>query len=120
MSISEARYAAAVAGDLGGERRVFAFDDIGCLARWETKTSGFIPRERWAHDRNSERWIEAGAAVFVRSGSWTTPMGSGIAAFSASADAGAGGVPMVWEQVLDLARHGELDVPMPTSAREES
>ena len=120
MTISEARYAAAVAGPRDGERRVFVFDDIGCLARWEARVSGFVPAGRWVHDRNSERWIEASAAVFVRSAAWATPMGSGLAAFSTSADAGTGTEPMRWEQVLDMARRGALEVPMSSITRDEA
>jgi copper chaperone NosL len=120
MTISDARYAAAVSGDQDGEARVLAFDDIGCLARWESRSSGFVPRRRWVHDRTRGDWIDASAAVFARSATWATPMGSGLAAFADGRDAGPGATPIGWERVLEMARAGELDVPMSSPTAEES
>jgi copper chaperone NosL len=120
MTISDARYAAAVAGELDGEPRVFAFDDIGCLARWEARTSAFAPRHRWVHDHSTGGWIDASVAVFGRSTAWATPMGSGLAAFAEVRDAGAGASPARWDGVLEMARAGELDAPLSSQPGEES
>lgn len=120
MTISDARYAAAVSGDQDGETRLLAFDDIGCLARWESRNSGFVPRHRWVHDRAKGDWIDASTAVFARSPAWATPMGSGLAAFADRRDAGPEVAPIGWERVLDMARAGELDVPMSSPSAEES
>jgi copper chaperone NosL len=82
MIISDPRYAAAARQ--GPE--VWRYDDIGCMlahagpAIAEGKAAGF------ARDAGTEQWLGARVAVYVRSASVQTPMGSGIVAF---ADAGA-------------------------------
>jgi copper chaperone NosL len=111
MAISDARYAAASASRADGERRVLRFDDIGCLARWQAQGSDPQPEELWVRDRHSEVWVAVSGAVFLRSGDWDTPMGSGLAAF---ADPGRSSSheAMRWDAVVLLARRGELDRPL--------
>lgn len=111
MAIGDERYAAAIAGTSAGERRVLLFDDIGCLARWEVAHADFAPSERWVHDRDSRRWIDGSNAVFARRAEWSTPMGSGIAAFAPANGSAGPPDPMTWNQVLDAARRGGLDRP---------
>lgn len=109
MAIAEPRYAGAVLVDDGTGPRVLKFDDIGCLARWEAGAQGAVVRARWVHDRMSERWIDASTAAFAQVQGLTTPMGSGIAAFSNPRDAAAllaerGGELLSWDAILARSR----------------
>jgi len=113
MTIAEDRYAAGALADGNDGRRVLKFDDIGCLARWEAAAPGGTVRGRWVHDRTTEVWIDAGAAVFSQSRELTTPMGSGIVAFRNASEADAlvaerGGETLSWESILARARDGSL------------
>lgn len=119
MAISDVRYAAAAEGEIEGELRVLKFDDIGCLARWEARSSRSVVRHRWVHDRDGEHWLDADAAIFERSTAWATPMGSGLAAFSKVPGPGAGVESLRWERVLDLARRGALDAPVSAPSPKE-
>lgn len=78
MIINEARYAAAYVTADGETSR---FDDIG----------GMIAHHRdmledvavfWVHDFDTEAWLKAEDAFFVKSDEQHTPMGFGIVAFS--------------------------------------
>lgn len=111
MAVSDERYAAAIRGSIGGEARLLLFDDIGCLARWEAAHPEFTARERWVHDRETRRWIDVADAIFVRRADWSTPMGSGIAAFAAPDAPDVPNARMTWEQLLDAERQGGLDRP---------
>lgn len=83
MIISEARYAAAYR-DRNGDP--FVFDDIGDMALHATKAGVADSMTAWVHDYNTEKWIEAKPAWYVRS-SIQTPMGHGIVAFGTDAAA---------------------------------
>jgi len=119
MAIAEPRYAAAALVDDGAGPRMLKFDDIGCLANWEASAVGSTIRRRWVHDRPTEAWIDASTATFSQTLELTTPMGSGIAAFSSVSDADAlvaerGGEKLSWDGVLARARDGALQVnPLP-------
>jgi copper chaperone NosL len=124
MSIADPRYAAAAVTDEGGEQRVLTFDDLGCLARWESNPSSVGLRETWVHDRTTGRWLDATSATFVHVSNLETPMGSGIAAFEIRSGADAivaerGGETLSWSAILararDDSREAHPDVP-----REES
>lgn len=83
MIISEERHAAAY---VTGDGRGHAFDDIGDMLRahqemQEEVTAFFV------HDYEDRAWIRAETAHYVLSDSLTTPMASGLAAFSASEEA---------------------------------
>lgn len=83
MLISEARYAAALAGASG---EVEKFDDIGCLVRYRARHPG-TAKHVWVHDFVSDRWLEASSAFFVQSRELGTPMGSGLVALATLAEA---------------------------------
>lgn len=83
MIISEARFAAAYR-DRNGDP--FVFDDIGDLVQHATKANVLDSMTAWVHDYNTEKWIDAKPAWYVRS-SIQTPMGHGIVAFSKEAAA---------------------------------
>jgi copper chaperone NosL len=113
MTIAELRYAAAIVADDGADRRMMIFDDIGCLARWESTADRSTIRKRWVHDRESGGWIEADSATFVQIQELATPMGSGIAAFKTASSAQAlaaerGGEQLSWAAILAEARDGTL------------
>jgi nitrous oxide reductase accessory protein NosL len=119
MAIAEPRYAAAALVDDEGGPRTLIFDDIGCLAIWEAGASGATLRRRWVHDRPTGVWTDASTATFSQTRELTTPMGSGIAAFTSASDADAlvadrGGEKLSWDAILARAREGTLQVnPFP-------
>jgi nitrous oxide reductase accessory protein NosL len=83
MIISEERYAAAYVTEDGHGH---AFDDIGDMLRaqqemQEEATAFFV------HDYEGRAWIRAETAHYVLSDNLTTPMVSGLAAFSAPEEA---------------------------------
>ena len=80
MLVSEVGYAAAYQ-TADSEARVF--DDIGCLLD-AMRRAGVDPErgaQVWFHDGGDGTWIDAKAAVFVRSTQIRTPMGGGIVAY---------------------------------------
>lgn len=83
MIISEARYAAE-ARFPGG--KVEKYDDVGCLAE-RLARGGEAPIGMWVADHATSAWIPAEQAYFVLSETLPTPMGSGVAAFTARASA---------------------------------
>ncbi len=99
MAISEKQYAAEIitAGDA-----VSKFDDIGCMLRYRKAAGENLKiAATFVMDHNSREWLRAEKAVYVRSGSIKTPMGSGIIAFSDGTKAGADG--LTFEALLSTA-----------------
>lgn len=79
MAISERQFAAEIITD---DERVFKFDDIGCLLRFQQATSDIsTPAAIFVTDYDSKQWLLASDAFFVRSDTIKTPMGGGIIAF---------------------------------------
>jgi copper chaperone NosL len=79
MIIGDPRYAA-------GARRggsAYRFDDIGCFVKHSGAAVVTGQAAGYVHDAGTHEWIEAQAAVFVRSPAIRTPMGFGIAAYAA-------------------------------------
>lgn len=77
MIINEARYAAAYVTEDGEAHR---FDDIGgMLAHDKTVAEDVVVF--WVHDFDSEEWLKAEEAHYVK-GDHITPMGFGILAFT--------------------------------------
>ncbi len=108
MIISEARFAAAYYTDTGEVRQ---FDDIGDMCRYQLQNGENVARF-WVHDYDTEEWIQAENAVFVRGDGLYTPMASGIVAFSnpdrASEFAGgANGQTMSFDRLMDMVESGE-------------
>lgn len=77
MIINEARYAATYVTVDGQARR---FDDIGGMLAYTQETAEDAA-VFWVHDFDTEEWLKAGEAYFVKS-DHLTPMGFGIVAFS--------------------------------------
>lgn len=78
MIISEARYAAAYRNRNGDPS---VFDDIGDMVQHARRAKVLDSMTAWVHDYNTEKWIDADKAWYVRSGI-ETPMGHGIVAFA--------------------------------------
>jgi copper chaperone NosL len=78
MIINEARYAAAyVKSD--GEARLF--DDIGGMVA-SIDVAAEDVAVFWVHDYDTEEWLKADEAFYVKSDDLVTPMGFGIVAFA--------------------------------------
>lgn len=100
MIINEARYAAAYVTDDGEAHR---FDDIGGMFAHHEETAIEMV-VFWVHDFESEEWLRAEEAYYVK-GDHITPMGFGIIAFAQRADADAwvaaeGGLVMTFAELL--------------------
>jgi copper chaperone NosL len=76
MIINEARYAAAYVRPDGQARR---FDDIGGMIAYTREVAEDVA-VFWVHDFDTEEWLKADEAYFVKS-DHLTPMGFGIVAF---------------------------------------
>ena len=87
MAVSDGRYAAAVVARLDGRDEVLLLDDIGELPRLA------LPRHDelgvFVRDEDTQGWLEADRAYFIRSDSLRTPMGFGIAALASEERAAA-------------------------------
>ena len=108
MIINEARYASAYVTDDGEAHR---FDDIGGMLTHYQETAADVV-VFWVHDFDSEEWVRANEAYFVK-GDHITPMGFGIVAFAErdSAEAWAateeGSMIMTFAELLSQATSGE-------------
>ncbi len=83
MAISQKQYAAEL---IDSERRIFKFDDIGCMLRFarERKPAGGKSEEIYLFVRDYEtlEWLKSASATFVRSAQIPSPMASGLIAVS--------------------------------------
>jgi len=100
MIINEARYAAATVTSDGQARR---FDDIGGMLAYTQETAEDVA-VFWVHDFDTEEWLKAGEAYFVKS-DHLTPMGFGIVAFAEQSRAESwagqeGGMVMTFVELL--------------------
>lgn len=77
MLINESRFAA---GFVTIDGQVKRFDDIGCLLLYQKEQNENVAHF-WVKDFNTQKWLKADDALFVRSDSIQTPMGFGIIAF---------------------------------------
>ena len=83
MIIGDGRFAAAF---VSAEGEFLKFDDIGCMKAYLQKNAA-AAKNAWVHNYQSETWIDSEKAVFVHSAQLVTPMGYGLAAFSAVQEA---------------------------------
>ena len=77
MIINEARYATAYTTSDGQTRR---FDDIGGMIRYDLDMGEDVA-VFWVHDYETEEWLKADTAFYVKDDNLHTPMGFGIIAF---------------------------------------
>jgi copper chaperone NosL len=95
MIINEARYAAAYVTADDQARR---FDDIGGMLAYNQEMSEEVA-VFWVHDFDTEAWLKAEEAYFVKS-KQITPMGFGIVAFDGQ-DVEQDGMVMTFAGLLD-------------------
>ena len=100
MIINEARYAAAYVTEDG---RAHLFDDIGGMVANLEETADEVV-VFWVHDFDSEEWLKADEANYVK-GEHITPMGFGIIAFAGRERAETwaadqGGIVMTFDELL--------------------
>lgn len=105
MTVTDPRYAAELVTRTG---KVFVFDDAGCLAAFYR--DGSVPVDEihslWVYDfREPSRALDAMSAVYLRTDSLRTPMGSGLAALPPGPGADSlravlGGDLVSWEAVV--------------------
>jgi copper chaperone NosL len=103
MIVSNPRLAAQIAAP--GEEPQF-FDDIGCLREYLRSTQPPGDAVVFVADHRTGEWARAVDAVYTRSHTVATPMGSGLLAHrdaaSRAADALAhGGESLTWEAAFD-------------------
>jgi len=82
MMVSDVRVAAQIVAP--GEEPLF-FDDIGCLRDYLASTSAAADAVVYVADHRTGAWVDATQAVFTRSATIETPMGSGIIAHADAA-----------------------------------
>lgn len=87
MIISDQRAAAASIVVSDGKRRALLFDDIGDLIDYHKQKPDPVATRRYVADFKTRGWIEFESAYFVHAPQVHTPMGSGLLAFAAEADA---------------------------------
>ena len=89
MILSDERFAAAtiVDGDDGPEPR--RFDDIGDMFSYHRGHGDLVVHRWYVHDLDSQSWLDATTAHFVRGEGIRSPMGSGLAAFATAERAAA-------------------------------
>lgn len=107
MIINEARYAAAYVTEDGQAHR---FDDIGGMLAYNAELADDVV-VFWVHDFDSEEWLRADEAHYVK-GDHMTPMGFGIIAFAGRDRAAAwaaeqGGMVMAFDELLNTDQVGE-------------
>jgi copper chaperone NosL len=83
MIVSEERHAAAYVTEDGHGH---SFDDIGDMVQAHLATQEAVVA-LFVHDYQEEAWIRAETAHYVQSDKLTTPMASGLAAFTSSEEA---------------------------------
>ena len=80
MAVSDGRYAAAVVLRHAGRDRVLLLDDLGELPQLE------LPQHDqmvvFVRDEDSQQWLDADHAWFIRAERLRTPMGHGVAALA--------------------------------------
>jgi len=99
MIVSEERFAA---GYLLADEQEKIFDDIGDMVQAHRQEKTEVTAS-FVHDYTEHTWIRAETAVYVQSDQLTTPMLSGLAAFStreAVTDAGLSGPVMTFDELL--------------------
>jgi copper chaperone NosL len=106
MIVSDARLAAQIVAR--GEEPQF-FDDLGCLREYLRSAQPPAGAVAFVADHRTGEWVRAVDAVYARSRTVATPMGSGLLAWrdaaSRAADpTAAGGEPFAWERAFEGVR----------------
>jgi len=92
MIVSEARFTSAICAAIENEPRELIYDDIRCMVLYERNAKLGSDARRWVHDFESNHWMKAEEARFIRDPETMTPMGSGLLAFSPNSSRAVNGV----------------------------
>jgi nitrous oxide reductase accessory protein NosL len=118
MLISDERYAVALVVAHRGDTVKLAFDDLNCAILHLADSPPAVPHRLYVHDHETNAWIDARTAVFVRSDKLETPMAAQVAA--ASDQAGAErllarypGQILTFEQAAELFKRRSHATPQP-------
>jgi len=88
MIISDQNFAAArIVRTTDGRMHSAAFDDIGCLLKYQQSLAGGTLEYRYVTDYDSGAWLEAAQAFYIQSSGIRSPMASGIIASQTQAGA---------------------------------
>jgi copper chaperone NosL len=80
MTISDARFAAEMVTPKG---RIYKFDDVACLLNYREENPNIKEGRLFVTDYSqSQQFVEAGAAFYIRGEAFGSPMGGNIAAFA--------------------------------------
>jgi len=82
MIISDPRFAAATIVEIAGGSEPRIFDDIGDLVDSHAEDLETVVLAWYVHDYDSESWIDAREAHYVRAEAIRSPMAYGLAAFA--------------------------------------
>jgi copper chaperone NosL len=86
MIISDPRFAAATIVDTG-RLEARRFDDISDMFAYHRTHHDLPVRSWWVHDYETEEWLDAVEAIYVRSPEIRSPMAGGVVAFATEAQA---------------------------------
>ena len=103
MILSESRFAAASLVEDRGRVDPRLFDDIGDMLRYHAARPELTVRRWYVHDFETEAWLDAETAVFVRAADLRTPMASHLAAFADAAKAEAFAADQGQAEILSFA-----------------
>lgn len=78
MTLMDSRFSCVL---LTEENEILKFDDIGCMALYESKNQVKAKRT-WVHDAETQNWVDKFKAYYVFDRKMETPMGSHILALS--------------------------------------
>ncbi|HEY8529528.1 MAG TPA: nitrous oxide reductase accessory protein NosL [Paenibacillaceae bacterium] len=87
------------------DKRVYKFDDIGCMNKWKTENPGAEIAIEFVRDHETLEWVKAENAFYAYDPSFQTPMAYGIVSFRDKASAEkfvadhGTGVVMDWAQL---------------------
>jgi copper chaperone NosL len=101
MTLADPRFAAEL---LTGTGKAVVFDDVGCLAAWLGENRVAVASSWVANFAAPDGWLPADSAVYLRSDTLRTPMGSGLAALAPGRQADSvrallGGTLLAWSDV---------------------
>ncbi len=114
MIISEARFAAASIVEVDGVTAPRRFDDVGDMLAYHQTNSGLAVRRWYVHDYDTEAWLDAAGAYFVKGADIRGPMGGKIAAFSIPMRAAEFASTLGGEQMsFDALRAASIITPRP-------
>jgi len=118
MIISDQRWATAtiVEGPRGPEPRLF--DDFNCQVQYEVEHPELVVLSRWSFSHATGEPVRTEDAVFLMSDTLRTPMGSGVAAFASSEQAGSAAADLEGEVLTFAETWQRLGYPEPSHPTE--